>query len=130
MNKSFKLVVAIGLFLSVVSSVHAAESSEAITKHEAIQAEHDEEQNGLDELNPFDPNIEDKLIQMDEEYYQQTGQLPYLQGIGLMIWAVCLCNHKLRFKSNVCKKRISHLTLSVMRFLTTHRSYWNHPILT
>lgn len=80
MNKSIKLVVAMGLCLSVISTVHAAESIASKTKHEAIQAEHGEEQNALDELNPFDPNIEEKLRAMDEEYFEQTGQLPYLEG--------------------------------------------------
>jgi lipoprotein-anchoring transpeptidase ErfK/SrfK len=77
MNKSIKLFVAMGLSLSVMSSAHAVESK---TKREAIQTEHTEEQNALDELNPFDPNIEEKLRAMDEEYFNATGQSPYLEG--------------------------------------------------
>jgi lipoprotein-anchoring transpeptidase ErfK/SrfK len=77
MNKSFKLVVAMGLCLSVFSSAHAVDSK---AKREVIQTEHDKEQNALDELNPFDPNIEEKLRAMDEEYFNATGQSPYLEG--------------------------------------------------
>lgn len=80
MNKSIKLVVAMGLCLSVISSVHAVEPTKSRTQREAIHAEYGHEQNALDELNPFDPNIEQKLREMDEDYFNQTGQSPYLEG--------------------------------------------------
>jgi lipoprotein-anchoring transpeptidase ErfK/SrfK len=34
--------------------------------------------NVMDELDPNDPNIEDKLLKMDEDYERETGMSPYL----------------------------------------------------
>lgn len=34
------------------------------------------ESNGMDELNPFDPEIHNILSEMDQDYYEQTGKLP------------------------------------------------------
>jgi lipoprotein-anchoring transpeptidase ErfK/SrfK len=42
--------------------------------------------NPMDELNPFDPNIEQTLQAMDQDYEAQTGQLSILTGdLGEMI---------------------------------------------
>jgi lipoprotein-anchoring transpeptidase ErfK/SrfK len=110
MNKSIKLVVAIGLSLSVFSAAHATESTEEITKREAIQAEHEEEQNALDELNPFDLNIEEKLRAMDQEYYQQTGQLPYIQGGNFDFF-----ENKLQVPEAACKRETCAVFVRVDR---------------
>ena len=40
----------------------------------------DEDQNVMDELNPFDPEIEEKLNDLDNQYYLNTGKFPYLSG--------------------------------------------------
>lgn len=41
-----------------------------------------ESPNALDELNPFDPQIEQKLRELDEQYIRATGQSPFEQGLG------------------------------------------------
>lgn len=35
--------------------------------------------NIIEELNPFDPNIESILEELDQNYYDATGELPYLE---------------------------------------------------
>ncbi len=35
--------------------------------------------NQMDELDPFDPNIEEKLEQIDQDYFAQTGKEPILE---------------------------------------------------
>lgn len=34
--------------------------------------------NALEELNPADPNIEQKLKEMDQQYFEETGKSPFL----------------------------------------------------
>lgn len=41
------------------------------------------EENGMDELDPYDPNIEQILERMDREYYEQTGELPFSAALDL-----------------------------------------------
>lgn len=35
------------------------------------------EQTEIAELNPFDPNIQDTLVSMDQQYFEQTGENPW-----------------------------------------------------
>lgn len=42
------------------------------------------ESNMMDELDPFDPNIEQKLEEMDRAYMSETGESPYLPNLGIM----------------------------------------------
>ena len=102
MKKSIKLVLAMGLCLSVMSSVQADDSVQAQKTQQNVNAISDEEQNTLDELNPFDPNIEQKLIQMDEEYYNATGQSPYLQGGAFDLFENNLENPEAACKRETC----------------------------
>lgn len=36
--------------------------------------------NMMDELDPFDPNIEQKLLEMDKQYEQETGMSPFMES--------------------------------------------------
>lgn len=46
----------------------------------AQEAAVDETTNVIEELDPFDPNIESKLSEMDRQYTQETGMSPFLDG--------------------------------------------------
>ena len=58
--------------------VLAALLSFAMTSAFAQTVNNGDETNMMDELNPFDPNIEEKLQIMDQMYFEQTGKLPFL----------------------------------------------------
>ena len=65
-------------FLSIFATafmVAAAAPNVALAQDDAV-----EQVNELDELNPFDPNIDEKLAQMDAEYQEETGMSPYAEG--------------------------------------------------
>lgn len=42
-----------------------------------------DEDSALDELDPFDPNVEQKLNAMDKQYEQETGEASHLSTFGL-----------------------------------------------
>lgn len=58
--------------------VLAALLSFAMTSAFAQTVNNGDETNMMDELNPFDPNIEQKLQIMDQMYFEQTGEMPFL----------------------------------------------------
>lgn len=44
------------------------------------------ETNIIEELNPFDPNIESTLLELDQQYIEQTGKSPYLDGASVGLY--------------------------------------------
>lgn len=69
--------------------------------------------NELDELDPFDPNVEEKLEQMDDEYFQQTGKEPVLEeGLRSKIFG---------FFGGSCKRNECKVWLQVVK--STQRAY-------
>ena len=73
-NMKFKILLsALFLILSASVSVQAQEAND--TQEDEVSS------NMMDELNPFDPNIEEVLNQMDLQYMEETGEIPFLGDI-------------------------------------------------
>ena len=45
--------------------------------------------NAIDELNPFDQDVNDRLLEMDLDYYQSTGQSPYSEFFRINTVSEC-----------------------------------------
>jgi lipoprotein-anchoring transpeptidase ErfK/SrfK len=80
-------MLAFGTVTSFTSAAHAG--TKAKSKIAATSAD---DQNGLDELDPFDPNIDLKLQQMDLQYKAATGQDPILAQPAAELFGVTLGN--------------------------------------
>ena len=66
--------VFVKLFIAAFSLLLAGVSVHAQSQTPAPQTQIvAEDENALDELNPFDPNIEQQLEEMDRVYEQETG---------------------------------------------------------
>jgi lipoprotein-anchoring transpeptidase ErfK/SrfK len=75
-----RLITALLLVTSFTTFAHAQ------TEVPAAQVQNST--NMMDELDPFDPNIEQKLQEMDRQYEQETGKSAFLPNLG-GTWASC-----------------------------------------
>jgi lipoprotein-anchoring transpeptidase ErfK/SrfK len=72
------------LFLStffLLNPAHA-DTDNSISESDLQMAEQQTESDSslFDELNPFDPNIEENLKELDYQYYLDTGKVPFMPG--------------------------------------------------
>lgn len=79
------LVIVLSLFLFSISQKSLAQT---IENSEHIKSEAQQE-NIIDDLNPFDPNIEQKLEEMDKAYEGETGTSSFLKDFGLFNFSDC-----------------------------------------
>lgn len=75
-----RLITALLLISSVATFAHADTEIPAATEVAAP--------NMMDDLDPFDPNIEEKLKEMDRRYEEETGKSAFLPTAPLT-WASC-----------------------------------------
>lgn len=75
MKNIFTKILVLTMAAAVFASCAPQKNSAATPIVNAVAVT--EQPNTMDELNPFDENIEEQLQQMDEEYYQATGQSPF-----------------------------------------------------
>lgn len=62
------------------AQIENVQSEQTVVPETSIVAEASTEVNAMDELDPFDPNIDQVLEQMDQDYEAQTGQSAILTG--------------------------------------------------
>lgn len=77
--------------------------------------------NIIEELDPFDPNIESLLQELDQNYYEATGESPYLEGYLDDVTDFSTCS---RLNCNIWArvvKSTQHMELYVNGFL---RNIW------
>ena len=75
-----RLITALLLVSSLATFAQAQEMTPAIVDANAP--------NVMDELDPFDPNIEQKLQEMDRQYELETGKPAFIEDI-MSTWAAC-----------------------------------------
>lgn len=84
--KKFLVLALISLGVACSPKNFETESTQNLptTQENAVVADVNE----MDELNPFDPNIEEKLNQMDAAYIAETGMSPFLIDENVLSGAV------------------------------------------
>lgn len=87
--KSF-LVLAL-LAFGTACSPEKFESQSVKSTESQVETSAAAEQNEMDELNPFDPNIEEKLNQMDAAYSAETGMSPFLEADSNILSGAANC---------------------------------------
>lgn len=67
----------------------AKESPEAVQPNAAPVEVTEAASNTMDELNPFDENIEETLNEMDQQYYEETGVSPFADSLLMPMGPAC-----------------------------------------
>jgi hypothetical protein len=71
MNTWFKKLLMTSLLTATGAAFSGCAPSTVATTNNTV------EQNEIAELNPFDPNIQETLALMDQQYFEQTGENPW-----------------------------------------------------
>ncbi len=72
------------------SSLMISACAPSNTQPTAVVKPETSQQNDIAELNPFDENIQQKLQDMDQQYYDQTGQNPFDSLMQVNIMSGCM----------------------------------------